>query len=126
MNSIMIGVSGRLDDEAFYTFLCETENIINCRPLTTENLGDPSSEVITANHLLTMKSKLVLPPPGEFQRADVYCRKRWRAVQHMANKFWIRWKKEYVVNLQQRDKWTGLRRNFQIGDVVLLKDGEGS
>ena len=39
-----------------------------------------------------------------------------------ANEFWIRWKKEYLLNLQQRQKWSKPRRNICVGDVVLIKD----
>ena len=59
-------------------------------------------ELLTLNHLLTMKPNPVLPPPGEFQRADMYCHKRWRRVQYLANKFWLRWHEEYLQMLQVR------------------------
>ena len=67
-----------------------------------------------------MKSKVVMPPPGKFMRPDLYCRRRWRRVQHIANEFWSHWRKEYLQSLQERQKWN-TRRNFVIGDIVLLK-----
>ena len=88
-----------------------------------ETLNDPLSPLpLTPNALLTGKTKLVLPPPGKFQNEDVYCRRQWRRVQHLSNQFWNHWKKEYLQNLQTRSKWTGLRRNFRVGDVVLMID----
>ena len=37
-----------------------------------EDISDPSFPVpLTPNHLLTMKSKLVVPPPGEFVHEDL-------------------------------------------------------
>ena len=69
-----------------------------------------------------MKTRPVLPPPGVFQRENLYSRKRWRRVQHLACEFWARWKKEYLRSLQERSKWTRPRRNMQVGDVVLVKD----
>ena len=65
-----------------------------------------------------------MPPPGFFQRNDMYCRKRWHVVQHMANIFWDRWRKEYLSSLQSRPKWIDEKRNFVVGDVVLLKDDD--
>ena len=101
----------------------EAAAIVNCRPLTIDNLNDPTSlEPITPNHLLTMKSKIVLPPPGEFQRADLYSRKRWRRVQHLINEFWTRWKNEYLQNLQVRQKWSRPCRNLCVGDIVIIKN----
>lgn len=55
------------------------------------------------NYLLLMKSKLIIPPPG----SDLYCRKRWRWIQYLANEFWSRWRREYFQNLQVRNKWHG-------------------
>ena len=76
MRSLLKDHSTRLDDESLRTLLCEAECIVNSRPLTTENLGDPSLEILTPNHILTMKSRVVLSPPGTFTREDVFCRKR--------------------------------------------------
>ncbi|KAG1966989.1 hypothetical protein F2P79_002628 [Pimephales promelas] len=79
-------------------------------------------EPLTPNHILTMKSTIILPPPGKFVKEDLYLRKRWRRVQLLTNNFWIRWKKEYLLNLQHRQKWTKDRRNAKVGDIVLLQD----
>ena len=78
----------QLDDESLRTLLCETVAIVNSRPLTTDNLNDPTSlEPLKPNHLFTMKSKVILAPPGDFQRTYLYSRKRWKRVQYLANVF---------------------------------------
>ena len=57
----------QLDDELLWTYLCECEAIINSCPLTVNNLSDPGSlEPLTPSHLLTLKSRVVLPLPGMF------------------------------------------------------------
>ncbi|KAK3727737.1 hypothetical protein QZH41_005196 [Actinostola sp. cb2023] len=113
----------QLNDEALTTFMCEAEAVVNSRPLTTDNLNSADSlEPLTPNHLLTMKTKVLLPPPGVFQAADQYSRKQWRRVQHLSNEFWDRWRKEFLHSLQQRPKWTRPRRNLQLGDVVIMKE----
>ena len=114
--------AARLNGESLRTLFVEVEAIINSRPLTVETLSDESVEPLTPNHLLTMKSKVVLPPPGTFEEADIYCRKRWRTVQHLSNQFWDRWRKEYLLNLQERQKWTEVQRNLRVDDIVLVKD----
>ena len=112
-----------LNDESFRTFLAEAECIINLRPLTVDNLSDPSCPPLSPSNILTMKTKVVLPPPpGVFQQADTYCRKRWRHVQHIANIFWNRWRKEFLSQLQERQKWGNEKRNFKVNDIVILKD----
>ena len=112
----------RLNDEALRTYFREVEAIIDSRPLSVENLTDETMEPLTPNHLITMKSKVVLPPPKAFEEADVYCRKRWWTVQHLRNEFWVRWRKEYLVTLQERQKWNQQQRNLAINDIVLVKD----
>lgn len=113
---------GMLDDESFRTLLVEVESIVNSRPLTFPSSDVNDSNRLTPNHILTMKSKVVMPPPGNFQRADVYLRKRWRRVQYLANLFWTRWRKEYMHTLQARNKWNHPQRNFEPGDIVLVVD----
>ena len=122
--SVLLDDNGtQLDDESLNTFMCEAEAIINSRPLTVDGLRDPDSLApLTPNHLLTMKSKIVLPPPGNFQDADKYSRRRWRRVQHLANEFWCRWKKEFLQSLQLRQKWLRPQRDLRIDDIVLIKD----
>ena len=110
-----------LNNEAFLTLLVEIEAIINSRPLT-DTLSDDSELPLSPINLLTMKSRVVLPPPGNYSANDLYSRRRWRRVQHIANEFWSRWRKEYLQTLQRRSKWQHKTRNFAVGDVVLLKD----
>ena len=74
----------QLDDESLRTPFTKAENIVNSRPLSIDNLSDPeTSEPITANHLLTLKAKVVLPTTGNFSRPDLYLRRRWRRIQYL-------------------------------------------
>ena len=54
-----------------------------------------STEALTPNHFLKLKTKVVLSPPGVFKSADLYARKWWRQVQHLTNEFCCRWKREF-------------------------------
>ena len=122
LNSLLKSHTRLLDDESLQTLMAEAEAIVNSRPLTVENINDPGREVLTSNHLLTMKSNVVMPPFGEFQKSDLYCRRRWRTVQYLSNVFWSKWKKKYLQNLQSRQRWTQKKRNFKVDDVILLKE----
>ena len=113
----------QLDDESLKTFLCESAAIVNSRPLTVDNVNDPTSAApLTPNHLLTFKSKVVLQPPGNFQSTCLYSRKRWRRTQYLVNEFWGRWRVEFLQNLQSRQKWSKVKRNMQVGKIVPLKN----
>ena len=77
-----------LNDEGLQTLVAETEAIINSRTLTVESLSDVKSEILLSlSDLLTMKSDFIMPPPGVFKRPDLYSRRRWRRVQHIAGEF---------------------------------------
>lgn len=91
-----------LDDESFCTLMKEVQNIVNSRPLTVNTMmSSGAPEPLTPNHLLTMKVKVLMPPPGVFLREDLYSNKRWRRVQHLANEFWNRWRREFLHTLQK-------------------------
>jgi len=97
--------------------------IVNSRPLTVNGVNDPTSlEPLTPNHLILMKSKIALPPPGKFEKEDVYAAKRWRRVQYLVEQFWSRWKKEYLLNISIRQKWHVRRRNLKVDDIVIIKE----
>ncbi|KAL4008860.1 hypothetical protein ACER0C_002712 [Sarotherodon galilaeus] len=123
LTAILDQSAKRLDTASLRTFLYEVMAIINSRPLTTEHLNDPTSlEPLTPNHILLMKSNIILPPPGQFVSQDLYLRKRWRQVQFLANEFWTRWRREYLLNLQQRQIWHGDKRNTKVNDIVILQE----
>ena len=112
-----------LNGESLRTLMTEVELIVNSRPLTVETLNDRNSLApISPSNLLTLKSSLVMPPPGEFSPPDFYSKKRWLRVQLIAEEFWNRWRKEFLQSLQPRQKWKKKTPNFTVGDIVLLKD----
>ena len=122
LSSLMLQHASRLDSASLRTFFYEAMAIVNSRPLTTDNLNVPDGpEPLTPNHLITMKSGVILPPPGNFEKEDLYSRKRWKRVQFLANQFWNRFKREYQAQ-QQRQKWNKTHRNVKLGDIVVLHD----
>ena len=121
--SILRTHGNSLNEESFRTYMAEVESVINSRPLSVDVVSDSASLApITPNSILTMKSKITMPPPGVFESAEVYSKRHWRRIQHLINEFWTRWRHEYLQNLQIRRKWQTPRRNFMLDDVVLLKD----
>ena len=118
LNNILNYFKGRLDTSSPHTFFYGVMAIINSRPLTCQTLNDPKSlEPITPNHLLTMKNKIIFPPPGNFVREDIYARTRRRKVQYLAEQFWGKWREEYLL----RQKWSVPKRNLKIGDIVIVQ-----
>ncbi|XP_073763460.1 uncharacterized protein [Danio rerio] len=132
----MIGVSRRILDamllhhgnaklthEVLVTFMAEVTAIVNARPLTAVSTDPEHPEILTPAMLLTQKVGVPPVPPGQFDNHDLF-RAQWRRVQYLANVFWGRWKREYLSGLQHRRKWMTPKPNLQVGDVVLLKEGQ--
>ena len=57
----------RLDDESLHTLLCEVESIVNSRPITAISSDFRDALPLSPSQILTMKTKVFLPPPGKFQ-----------------------------------------------------------
>jgi hypothetical protein len=111
-----------LDEDNLATVFCEVENIVNSRPITVTSSDHNDPVPLSPNQILTGKLAVTLPPMGEFQRNDVYMRKRWRRTQYLLNVFWSRWRKEFLSGQQPRAKWQNKRRDYAPGDVVLIRE----
>ncbi|CAI5640765.1 unnamed protein product [Oreochromis niloticus] len=123
LNATFAQCPGRLDDASLRTLLYEAMAIVNSRPLSVDGINDPHAlEPLTPNHLIMMKTKVALPPPGVFVKEDLYATKRWRRVQYLIEQFWGRWKREYLLNISTRQKWHLPRRNLKVNDIVVIKD----
>jgi transposase InsO family protein len=110
-----------LDDEGLMTLFCEVEAIVNDRPITRVSSESSDAEALTPSQLLLLKPGPQYPG-GLFSKEDVYSRRRWKQVQYLADSFWERWSKEYLVLLQERQKWFNPKKNIAVGDIVLIVD----
>ncbi len=123
LNGLLTQHASQLDDELLHTLMVEVESIVNSRPLTLPDMSSCDSlEPLTPSQLLTLKSKVVQPLQGKFVKQDLFCRKRWRRVQFLANEFWMRWHREFLPTLQERRKWCKDEPDFRVQDVVSLMD----
>ena len=80
---------------------------VNSRPLTVDNLNDPSSTVITPNHLVTMKPHQLKALPGEVGDQ----------AQAFANQFWREWKATYLKDITKRQRWEQKDRNNHLREA---------
>ena len=93
--------------------------IVNSRPLTNVPLEAGEETPLTPNHLLRL-NPAVAPPCILTEKSDNYSRQRFRIIQFAADEFWKRLVVEYSKTIQTRSKWHKTRRNFALGDIVLI------
>ena len=120
-SSSLIDNTRRLDDESLLTLFCEIEYILNNKPLIELSSNPDDFEALTPNHLLLSRLGACLPPCS-YDEKDSSHKRQWRRVQHCADVFWQRWKREYLTTLQVRQKWTCKKPNLKPGDLVLVTD----
>ena len=121
VRKVLLGLLGeqKLTEETLSTLLCEVENILNNRPITPTSDDANDFQALRPSHLLMMQASPSSPCKSDSK--DIY-RSRWRQVQYLADLFWKRWLKEYLPELQRRQKWLTEKPNVSVGDLVLLVD----
>ena len=91
--------------------------------MTSETISDVKNDIsLSQRNLLTMKSKVIIPPPGCFLSPEISCRYSWRRNQHIAICwFWSRWCKDFPQIFQEQKTSKTEKTIFRNEDIVLLK-----
>ncbi|XP_060807713.1 uncharacterized protein LOC132903428 [Amyelois transitella] len=109
--------------EEMCTVLVQIESCLNSRPLTqlSEHSVDPLP--LTPGHFL-VGEPLINVCDNNFanQTENVNLTSRWKLVLKIANDFWHRWSKDYLLNLDKRYKWTTKKSEPDVGDIVIVRE----
>lgn len=106
---------------ALNTLMIQIEGIMNSRPLTA--LSDDVTDLspLTPGHFI-IGEPLVQPYyPRVVEVPDNRLKAR-ALIQKFVQQFSIRFQKEYINQLQRRNKWTKRDSNLKPGDLVLVKN----
>ncbi|XP_072934961.1 uncharacterized protein [Epargyreus clarus] len=115
-------LTGSLTFEQMTTTLCEIEACLNSRPLTPIDTSDPDSpEPLTPGNFLIGEAPVNIPTP-DIRSVNINRLDRWQMTQKLVRDFWHRWQTEYLSHLQTRSKWVKQQAEFNVGDIVLIKD----
>ena len=110
-----------LTHEELSTLLTQIEFFMNSRPLTALS-GEPDDlQAITPWHLLTGYAPRLHPEPDQ-SHISLDHLSHWRLIQGMRDQFWLRWAREYINTLQQRNRWVKPSKNYEVNDLVLIMD----
>lgn len=110
-----------LPHEELSTLLAQIEACVNSRPLCPNPEDATSLEPLTPGHFIVGTSLLAFPEE-EKDQTELSLHNRWKLIQQLRQHFWKRWSTEYILQLQQRQKWCSKKPNLEIGQVVILKD----
>lgn len=114
-------ITKNLTFEEFTTVLCQVEACLNSRPLSPIDESDVDNlNPLTPAHFLIGESTITVPAP-DTSNVNINNLARWQYTQKMLTEFWRKWQQEYLSRLQQRPKWLKTKPEFQIGDIVLVK-----
>ena len=112
----------KLSYEEFSTVATMIEACLNSRPLSPMNSNEEDVSALTPGHFLIGAALKSPPEPFDVTNENISSLSRWHKLQAMRNHFWSRWHKEFLSQLQERNKWLDPNRDFKVGDVVLFKD----
>lgn len=105
----------------FATLLCQIEAILNSRPLFAHSSDPNDPTVLTPGHLMINRPLTAIPEPC-LDDIPINRLSKWQHIQLLRQHFWQRWSKEYLIELQNRSKWTKKHLNVVPNMIVLLKE----
>ncbi|XP_055542522.1 uncharacterized protein LOC129728133 [Wyeomyia smithii] len=107
--------------EDMSTLLVQVEGCLNSRPITASSEDPNDLEPLTPAHFLVGASLQALPDQN-YLDIPTNRLKQWQLVQRNVQNFWIRWKREYLSQLQSRIKRWRVPVPIEEGKLVIIKD----
>ena len=108
--------------EELSTICCNVESFLNSRPLGPVTSHDIDGLCpLTPSHFLIGRAARAYPK--ERMNHQPTTLQRWDICKKASQDFWDGWSREYLQQLQKATKWHKKTRNFAIGDLVMLTDG---
>ena len=100
-----------------YTVLTDIECAINQRPLTYQGSDPKDLSAITPAHLALGRSLSSLP---NFSEKETSIQVRYKYLQRLQDHFWKRWSKQYLPQLQTRQKWRVKMPSVAVNDIMFV------
>ncbi|XP_053682608.1 uncharacterized protein LOC128733054 [Sabethes cyaneus] len=110
-----------LSYEELTTVLTAVEGCMNSRPLTPLSEDPNDLSALTPAHFLVKNMIRPLPEP-DIRNVPMNRLSQYQRVQAYSQRFWYRWRNEYLKQLQTQYSINPDRYTLDVGSVVILKD----
>lgn len=107
--------------EELETLIIEIEAILNSRPISPMSNDPNDIAALTPGHFL-IGEPLTAQIDAQAQPTKTSLQTRWKLVSHLKHEFWNRWSRDYLNELQYRNKWQERAKNLKEGDIVIIKE----
>ncbi|GFW39155.1 integrase catalytic domain-containing protein [Trichonephila clavipes] len=95
--------------------------ILNSRPITPLSEDIDDWEVLTPGHFLIGRPITSISEPNLLDKTENTL-SRWQKLTKIVQHIWTKWSRDYLNNLQQRNKWQFHKDNVKLNTMVLIKD----
>lgn len=111
----------RLTFEELCTAIVEVEAILNSRPISPLSSDPNDLEALTPGHFI-IGSALRAFPVRHLADTNITNMERWAQVTAIKQRFWERWRCDYLNELQMRTKWVNEQPNVTPGTMVIIHE----
>lgn len=115
--------NSHLTYEELSTLFAQVESILNSRPLCPLSSSPDDFLCLTPGNFLIGRALTALPSPA-LEDCNPNNLQRYARLQQIYQHFWKRWQREYIAELQQRNKWKTNSSSPNVGDLVLLQEDD--
>ena len=102
-------------------FYFTNSNCLNSRPIAPQSQDPSDLSALTPGHFLT-GGPILAPVDPLTTETPLSVVNRWQRLKVLHRDFCLRWKREYLCELQKRTKWQNSQPNVQLNDLVVIKE----
>lgn len=113
--------NSNLTFEEIQTLFTQVEAILNSRPLCPMSSNPNDLLSLSPGHFLIGRPLTTFPSPS-LRDVNPNRLQQYQKQEQIRQHFWLRWQKEFLSELQQRQKWRKSSTNLHVGDLVLIKE----